>query len=255
MRGNLLFVCCILSLLLLAPPAFAISYSASAVFDWSALSISGPAWTQTSTFQQANAVSCCPVLESFVFDEAWVPRTSTSTSGTATATSTVNDNQVLSSATLSPSPFSSSANADASRYFDVVLSTPGTLTVSIPYSMTLNAIGTPSEAFTAATHVSLGLNGNFSVHQMFLTGSTLQEFRDFTLSKTTTFNNASSIASTVSGMLRVGVPVETGARIIINSAASVTPVPEPNMLWLTLAGLVGIAVYAEWTRRRSVYAG
>jgi hypothetical protein len=252
MRRNILFISVLFGWLFVAPAAFATSYSGSTLLDWSTLTFSGIGFSFSSQFQsQFTHVDVDEValltpggkLSTFN-DPSWVSHTlidSISQIGTAVS---IADTSVL-YASASQTGIGA-AVASTERFASFIPTATGNLTISINYTLMQSGVldNTPflgNQRIFATTSAFLNLTAsgfpfNPITADITTSGAGLRnELKTGTLSFTRWFNAGES------GELRLGV-----------SSISAQVVPVPDMLWPTLLGMLGVGLYAERARCRSL---
>ena len=243
MRRNSLFLGLLLSLLLLGPPAFAtsLSYLGEASFDWTSLSISGIPITLTGLgLEQQHGATAQPRPNTgnpgsggTFFD--WSDRTFTQTlPQAATSVSSADASRLFASVSMFGGPAIGISEVGRGAHFTAMQA--GDLSISIRY--TLSHAGVPalqSDLLSNAT-ASLSIGAQFS--------STTRSER--TLSSALG-NGIQTGTLSVTRSLREG---ENGSWFVFGQVAATSTVPEPDMLWPTLLGMITIAVYVERRRRQ-----
>lgn len=253
MRQSPLLSTLTLGLFLLVPPVHAVNYTGEAWLDWSTLRFSGiPVTMTTDKLQQttAFALSHNPNQESDGKNEVfpnWSDHTSTATIPSVTAVSIADASRLYASVNLTGM---GSGEADVTRWGGFSATDTGKLTISIDYSLQqigasslkdfpLSSPQTPTvellirnemfgQAFTPGERDSAGLptvSGG---------GRLVDGDRTGILSVTSSFQRGES------GYFVAGA--------LLNAHSGV---PVPDMLWPTLAGMIGIAFWAERRRRQA----
>lgn len=237
MRRNFLFASFLLGLLLLASPAFAINYSASAFLDLTSLSFSGINFTLTEgppgnvPYAQRGAVSVSPPC-CFAFDdpksEFWLDvHTGTEIPTVGTANAVFSSTQLASSINLiGPGD----AFSNTLRQGTIFAQEAGYLTASIRYSFAQSGVPSSLTGFSAGSHVGL----NLGLSNLLVSPDLANGTQTGTLSTSWFFNANES------------------ALFALSTGTSASAVPEPNMLWPTLAGMVGITLVVGVRRRQGM---
>jgi len=226
MRRNILFASLVIGLLLLAPPAFAINYSASAWLDFSNLTFSGIGVSLNPDEQRlATSKSVLPSL-------GWPDQTlTTDIPGSQTEVVIADSTQGKTSISMTGGDV---AFADFIRWGTVVANEAGNLTVSIPYTLMQSGIPTGDPSFSSIAEVGLNLptSDNSASSHLIITNMSGEGSWSGVLSVTRYFSAG-----------------ETHS-LIVNARNDARVVPLPNMLWPTLAGMVGLGLLHERQRRR-----
>ncbi len=255
MRTSPLLSSLTLGLLLLVPPVHAVNYTGEAVLNWNTLQFSGIPVTMTTDKLQETTVVASPLTpnqgvgknknDSF---SNWSDHTSTVTIPSITAVSIADASQLHTSVNVTGP---GSGEADATRWGGFSAMDTGNLTISIDY--TLQQIGALSlKPFQLASPgpptVSLSV-GN----KMFGETITPGEREVAQLPNV----HARLVDGDQTGTLSVTSSFQRGESGYFIADASLTPnsgvsgVPVPDMLWPTLAGMIGIACWAERRRRQA----
>lgn len=238
MRTFLLLSSLTLGLFLLVPPVYAVNYSGDAVLDWSSLRISGIPITITGRDQHTDAIIYAtptggPILshhDNYFHD--WISHTdSVNHPQGGSAISIADSNQLSSSVHSLDSTLYIEAFTDRSASFTA--QDTGRLTVSIDYTLE-RPVGKGTYEYG-----DLELGGGTNPHDARDTAS---------LSYIGSDNTVQSGTFTVSQLFQRG---GTGAFYTAVGASTTYSVPIPDMLGPTLAGLIGLAVWAERRRRQS----
>jgi hypothetical protein len=233
MRRNLLSSCCLLGLLFLAPPAFAISYSGSTLLDFSNFSISGIGITHLSSMS-ASQVQSNDVAgpaghqgDGAAFIIPWENHTETnSIPGVVTAVTVADQTQVSTSVTMTLCCAGTAADPYSSRFGSFIANEAGNLTLTIPFTFMHSGVPNPITGFSSIAHANLSLSE---------------------LSTSAQLDAALGIGShqgllSLTRFFGAGENGRFGLETSINAAYR--SVPEPDLLWPTLSGLVGIALFA-----------
>lgn len=237
MRKSPLLSCLTLGLFLLVPPVHAVNYTGEAWLDWTSLKFSGIPIRMTETNQTHN-VFIHPNSVRSEFFEDWRPHTTTlNVPQVATAISAADSSRLYASF----STFGSgTGHSEADRVGVFSAMDTGQLTVSIDY--TLRTIDVSSLQSNLYSWTGVGL-------RLYRENTTPIEDHGIL--------NASSRDSVLGGTVSVTQSYQRGA--IGNFVATATvltdvrgsSVPLPDMLWLTLAGMIGIAFWAERRRQQT----
>jgi hypothetical protein len=234
MRKLFLLTGLIFGVLLLSPPAFAVSYSGSAQLDLSTLTFSGidvrvsPFFQYQQAFVSENVgANCCGgmTVNNTVDDRTgWSDRSVSAQLPLGLAVTTA-DQSLLSAAVTNIDIDAGQLNAQVWRRGILVANEAGDLTVSVRYALTNNGVPSsvsPHWSFSAGT--SLNLGGLDDTRDRLNSGVGLETG---TLSLTRWYNQ--------------------GESTVIDLAAQTTggSVPLPGMLWPTAALLIGAFVLAR----------
>ena len=229
------------SFVFFAPPAFAISFSGSALLDWSALTMTGIDFT-LSDFRQvvsANVGSRTGFVSAVTDPNAWLPSTlSASLPSVGNSTGNISDTSVNGSLSL----FSNYAFASggAARWATITALTPGLLTVSIPYQ--IQNYGPISGEWFSLTSASIQFTN------LDFTGG-ISDGASFEHSNVTL--NASGAIMT--GLASLTIPLTQGQTGILNFDTRVgASVPAPESFPLLGVGLVGLALWHQRSLRTRV---
>ena len=231
MRRPLLFIGILFSLLLLDPPAFAISYSTSAFLDLTTLSFSGvtispigsEGLSQTlSTFLEGNTTGGSR--------PSWISETVNQHDSQIGEAGAIGDSNFMrTSANLIGSSGSLSSFVSRDATFSIIGT--GLLTVNIQYALAQS--GLLDSAHVGGSFVSMDFVflSNGVADQLQTQGSLLGTgSKSGTLSLTQWFSAGQE------------------ATLNLRTVSFAQSVPEPDMLWPTIAGVVGIGVLG---RRRA----
>lgn len=229
------------SFLFFAPPAFATSFSGSALLDWSALTMTGINFT-LSDFRQivnTNVGSSTEFVSSVSDPNAWLPSAvSASLVSVGSSSASVSDTSVSGSLSL----FSNHAFASggAARWATITALTPGLLTVSIPYQ--IQNYGPISGEWFSLTSASVQFT-NLDFTGGIADGASF-DHANISL-------NASGAAMT--GIASITIPFTLGQIGLLNFDTRVlASIPEPESCLLLGLGLVGLALWHHRSRRRFV---
>jgi hypothetical protein len=246
MRRKVVFISVLLGVLLYTLPSFALSYSGSATLDWSALTFSGI----SSTFHfdpndingPAIAQGAAAIISPQPDLQEW----------TTTAISSVSPDVGTALAVASPTVLSASASligvggfgAGIGRFGSLLAHESGALTISIPYVLTQAVSPNSWVAPPTFTTPNVSPYGFTGVRLNFGLGSSIVELDART--------GTGSQAGTLTRTFTMSAGEQTILSLTAGTAAFVTSVPVPDMLWPTLAGMFGIVLYAESVRRKSL---
>jgi hypothetical protein len=215
--------------LLLAPRAFAISFSASSSLDWSALTMTGIDFS-LSDFRQVVSANVNDFASAETDPNAWLSSTaSASLPSIGSSTANVSDTSV--SGSLSLFTNHAFASGSAARWAFITASTPGLLTVSIPYQIQNNgAISGEWSSLTSARiqFTNVDLTGGIS------DGASFEH------------NNASlnTPGATMTGIASLIIPFVQGQTGLLNfDTRVIASVPEPQPDLLLGIGLVALALW------------
>lgn len=237
MRGLLLSSILTLGLFLLAPYVHAINYTGEAWLDWTSLRFSGIPISINSANQTQN-VFIHPNSTRSDFSNEWHDHiTNFSIPQVATALSDVNSSRVYASFDTFGS---GTGNVDTGRTGVFSALGTGTLTISIDY--TLQHIGVSTLQINdlhSSAGVGLSLFGENTPRLTEDHGLLTASSRDSTLSGTLTVTQAYQ---------RGGIGDFSATSFVVTDVQG-SSVPVPDMLWPTLAGIIGIACYVEWKKR------
>jgi PEP-CTERM motif len=226
------------SFLLFAPPAFATSFSGSALLDWSALTMTGIDFT-LSDFRQivnTNIGSSTGFVSSVSDPSAWLPSTlSASLASVGSATATISNSGVTSSLSLLSDHTFGVGNA--ARWASITALTPGLLTVSIPYQ--IQNYGPISGEWFSLTSASIQFT-NLDFTGGIADGASFDNIN--------TSLNASG--ATMSGIASITIPFTLGQVGLLNFDTRVlASVPEPESFLLLGVSLVVLALWHHRSRR------
>lgn len=244
MRKVLLSLSLVFGPLLLAPPAYAVSYTGEAWLNWNTFQISGIP-IQTSFIYQQHIVGGFSGPSSgdgrYADFPAWRNHTVTfSIPQVTTAVTSADSSRLYSAVTLFGSSVEQQGQAILNRSAFFTALDTGNLHVSIDYS--LRQFG-----------VRDGLGSNVDV--------TLILARD--VAGGDDIRSTASLPSVEGDGIRTGTlsltqSIQRGEAWSFLAGTSVaaanlsSSVPVPDMLWPTLVGMIGLAFYVERTRRKRV---
>jgi hypothetical protein len=234
MRKNLLFVSFLLSLLLLAPPAFAISYSGSALlggFSFSGISVDLVSFGQHQAAIAGGLFTMHEPCDGACRFDEWRNQTVTAVvPPVATAISLTDQaNTLYSSSSLTGTEFfgsGASAFSITERSASFIANEAGNFTISVPFSLAHNGIPPPGSGFSASVSASLSLFGVSTHAQIDDVSGITSRAGTFTLTR---FFGAG----------------ESGSFQLATRSIAGLSVPEPDLLWATLLGLVAIALLVK----------
>jgi hypothetical protein len=232
MRRPLLFIDILFYLLLLASPVFAISYSTSAFLNITTLSFSGVSISPLGSGGFSQTVS------------TFLGGTTTGGSKSSWVSEKVNqhDSQVGEAGAIGDSKFmgtsanligsSGSLSSFVSRDATFSINGTGNLTVSIQYALAQSGLLEPAHVGGSFVTMDFVFLSNGIADQLQTQGS---------------FPGDGS----KSGTLRLTQWFDAGQEATLNlrTTSFVAQVPVPDMLWPTLAVIVGLAMFTEKRRR------
>jgi hypothetical protein len=237
MRRPLVSLGIFLSSFIFTSPAFAISYSGSTLLDFSNFSFSGISITNLSSssqFQvQSNDVAgpAGHQGDGAAFFTPWENHTEVnSIPGVITAVTVADGSQLSTSVTMNVCCIGTTADPYSSRFGSFIANEAGNLSIAIPFSLTHSGVPSPITGFSSIARASLSLGGistSAKLDAAFGSGS-----RHGILSLTRFFGAGET----------GGFGLETSINAAYRS------VPAPDLLWPTLAGMIGIVFLAEWKR-------
>lgn len=229
--------------LCLTAPAWALSYTGSAVLDWSALTFSGissTVFTSQPFLGGAAQMTYAIVQPPFVPDDPHYM-----TEWTTVTYSSFAPDVGTGLAVASPTVLSASASllgvgdfgVASGRFGELLAHESGALSISIPYVITQavapNLWGAPNPVTGsfASTNVWLGFGDK--------TSEVTLDARAGTGSRSGTL--ISTLIMSAGELTSFGLTASTGG--------SVRSVPMPDTFWPTAIGIVGLAGFAAWKRR------
>lgn len=237
MRKSPLLSSLTLGLFLLVPSAHAVNYTGEAWLDWTSLKCSGIPITMTATNQTHNVFIHPNSVQSEFFEDWRDHITTLTVPQGATAVSAADSSRLYASF----GTFGSGAGNDSVERVGVFSATDtGNLTISIDY--TLRTIDVSSLQSNLYSWTGVGL-------RLYRENTTPIEDHGIL--------NASSRDSVLGGTLSVTQSYQRGAiGSFVATAHALTDVrgssvPLPDMLWPTLAGMIGIAFWAERRRQQA----
>lgn len=232
MRKFLLSSSLTLAVLFLASTTYAISHLGEAWVDWTSLKFTGvPVTAVTEAFQRHEISINSSTLVGEVFRD-WRDHTANHTVPQfATLLNSADANRLYAS-------INTFGSNDGSIYSYTAVErdgsfTPlktGDLTISIDYTLRQSGVPSSQDNFSSESAVIL-------------------DFYRGDRATVTNFSGDSMQTGTVSRT----APVEKGESLFFGVSVGVNTfsVPLPDMLWPTLAGMIGIAFLAEWRRRQT----
>jgi hypothetical protein len=259
MRGTFLPMGFVFGSLFLASPISATSYSASVGFDLTTLTFSGipvsfttvippgtfhPSSPSTVEAEHRNTrliehSSANTTVAHNTLSPNWVHGSLTEhLPGVGTVTALGSPTEIFSSINLLSSGVGDSLIA---RHALLTATQEGTLTVSINYAITHSGVLIGDSDFSSVGRAGLSVGNMFDVKQQ-------TDFRDLHLS-TQPFEDAPRDQR---GTASVSYSFNAGQSAPLSLFTNIgATVPVPDMLWLTIIGICGIAILAERWRYRA----
>lgn len=251
MRPSPLLSSLTLGLLLLVPPVYAVNYTGEAILDWNTLKFSGIPITMMEDRRSQGYSSFIDqnhTLNSGFND--WRPYITTLNGPQGTTAITAADSSRLYA--FFGTSGSMSGNSEVDRLGNFTALGTGQLTVSIDYTLRTIDVASLPNGFTLGTGGLLTLEAEHD-HNSQMLESHAQLF------------GLSGLTDQQQGTLSLTEPYQRGetgefvasAFVATSGAGGSLPgfggssVPVPDMLWPTLAGMIGIAVWAERRRRQT----
>jgi hypothetical protein len=220
-----IFIFVLSVLLFLAPPTYAISHLGEASVDWNSLKFSGVPVTVTDMFQRHSIDSSASLSRAVEFQE-WRDHTLTQT---VPQFATLRNSADADWLYASINTFGSGEGfTSVERGGRITPLETGDLTVSIDYTLSHSGVPSSQDNFNSLAIVDL----TFQRDEGTALGSELGD-------------------GILAGTLSRPAPVKSGESLFfgIRVGADTRSVPLPDMLWPTLAGMLGIAFWAERKRR------
>ena len=244
MRTPFLFMAPILAVLLLAQPAFAISYSSSAILDFGTLMIGGISISPGNEFSQVREQRQFAGVndsERFSTNNSWVSNTVIQDMpNVGSARSILEPSLIQSSASLTGR---GTVGADTTRQFFFIANEPGDLTVSINYTLSQVGVLDPKiePLLNGVAFVDISL---FPFTSPFVSDSAVLTTIDSVLgdgSKTGTLSFTGHFSPE---------RVDQGVSAILTMRATsrAERVPVPDMLWPTVIGMIGLVGLVMWRK-------
>ena len=232
MRKHALFLSLLLGVFPLALPVHAVNYTGEAWMDWTSLRLTGIPITMRETSQLTNVVIPPNNTPEESFQD-WRDHTTALNIPPVTALSHADANRVYASVSLA-GPGVGSAQLYRSAVFTALET--GKLTVSIDYSLQQSGVTSLPSDIESKSRAFLLLSNPSNVEALReLSSAAGDRTQSGTLSLTESFQKGEG--GVFATTLGVNVAERTGT------------VPLPDMLWPTLAGLIGIALWVERRRR------